>query len=67
MVKKTKYENNSKTVFEIAEQNSKDINNAIQSMLSNKKDIGKIVEGKVADYIPRLQWSHHAWQYRCHL
>ena len=49
--KKTKYENNSKTVFEIAEQNSKDINNAIQSRLSNKKDIGKIVEGKVADYI----------------
>ena len=48
---KTKYENNSKTVFEIAEQNSKDINNAIQSRLSNKKDIGKIVEGKVADYI----------------
>ena len=48
---KTKYENNSETVFEIAEQNSKDINNAIQSRLSNKKDIGKIVEGKVADYI----------------
>ena len=47
---KTKYENNSKTVFEIAEQNSKNINNAIQSRLSNK-DIGKFVEGKVADYI----------------
>ena len=47
---KTKYENNSKTVFEIAEQNSKNINNAIQSRLSNK-DIGKFLEGKVADYI----------------
>ena len=48
---KTKYENNSKTVFEIVEQNSKNINNAIQSRLSNKKDIGKFLEGKVADYI----------------
>ena len=47
---KTKYENNSKTVFEIPEQNSKNINNAIQSRLSNE-DIGKFVEGKVADYI----------------
>ena len=47
---KSKYMNNSGTVFEISEQGWKNIESSVQSRLSSKNP-GKLLEGKVADYI----------------